>query len=105
SAPTTGIESPGDVLRVHIYPNPARIGEPISVELGFTAPAVTTRIRLVDVNGRLLYDGSWSPGMSPEIQIAAKGQGLLHAGLHPGMYVVMVEMGDAVLRKKLLVKN
>lgn len=91
-----GVEDPGP-LNALIFPNPARMGDDITITLKVATPAPLT-VRLVDINGRLLYNEKWSPGMSTEIRIAP------YQRLHPGMYVVVVEMGDAVLRKKLVVR-
>lgn len=91
-----GVEDPGP-LNALIFPNPARMGDDITITLKVATPGPLT-VRLVDINGRLLYNEKWSPGMPTEIRIAP------YQRLHPGMYVIVVEMGDAVLRKKLVVR-
>lgn len=97
----TGVSAdngPEDSFIVSVYPNPATEENiNVIVETVMTAPV---RVRMLDPMGRNLFDETFDP------EIVMQGVRLSAAGtMKTGMYVIAVEQGQAVVRKKIIVKR
>ena len=89
---------PEDSFIVSVYPNPAT-QDNINVIVDTVIPA-SVRVRLLDPVGRDLFDEIIDPAVAAQgIRISPLGT------LSVGMYVIIVEQGNAVVREKVIVRR
>ena len=89
---------PEDSFIVNVFPNPTT-QDKINVMVETVLPA-PVRVRLLDPVGRNLFDGVF------QAEEIARGIMLAPTGtVNTGMYVVMVEQGNARVRQKVIVKR
>jgi hypothetical protein len=88
-----------------IYPQPAAFssGETLRMEVRAdqTSANEICCIRMFDVRGRLVrsvYEGVYGEGLSLEIGLTSKGG----EKIAPGLYIIVLEMGDLALNRKIV---
>src|SRR5690606_14998978 len=92
-----GVEDPGP-LNALIFPNPARMGDDITITLKVATPGPLT-VRLVDINGRLLISEIIPPSAQPQIKLNPTSQ------FRPGVYLLQVDLGNKKINKKIHIIN
>ena len=98
----TGIDDPDngpeDSFLISVYPNPTT-QENINVIVETVIP-LPVRMRLLDPVGRNLFDEVVDP------EVAAQGVRIAPLGtMSPGMYVIIVEQGNTVMREKVILRR
>jgi|GEM_PF-3362260 len=88
-----------------IYPQPVAFssGETLRMEVRAdqTSANEICRINMFDVRGRLVrsvYEGVYGEGLSLEIGLTSKGG----EKIAPGLYIIVLEMGDLALNRKIV---
>jgi hypothetical protein len=85
-------------LVANVYPNPASQNDlNLRVETASERPVV---VRIVDFSGREVYRSEFRPE-----EVAAGIQILPSAALYDGLYIMMINQGDEIVRERISIKN
>lgn len=82
--------------KINIYPNPAKVNEPIFVQLNENVDLHTV-IKIHDMNGKLIYQTSTCGQKNVKIQF--------NSTLNSGVYVFSIENLNGIIRKKMIVND
>lgn len=91
----TSVQAPVQEPQIEVYPNPTQNRLMVDVSLGYSSPVT---LRLMELSGRLLY----------QAESKLEGMGLLEVpvtNLMNGMYLLDVQIGDRVWKRKVMVQH